>query len=122
MCNVISCSPDVNCAGDILSEYVEETGKYIDASIAQDYTLQLNTTRITGINNAVVGKGLGSFVNCCKGLKNCRPNTAFHYDHKTSKVFIKAITDIQQGEELYVSYGSAYWSAWRKRYSVGENY
>ena len=53
-------------------------------------------------------------INKIKGVKNnCR------YEIDGHKVFIEAITDIQPGSELFVSYGKEYWNVIRYNNKLG---
>jgi len=53
------------------------------------------------------GSGLASFAN--DGLTKEKNNTKFGTDYLQTTVFLKALRDIEPGEEIFVSYGRAYW-------------
>ncbi len=72
------------------------------------YVFYINRNRV--IDAKPFTKHLARYANDASGIskiKGLRNNS--NYVHEKDKVFIKAIKDIQPGEEILVSYGKDYW-------------
>lgn len=65
------------------------------------------TFHVLGISEPEIGRGLGSFVNDARGTSfeaNCEFVTA-----TDNKIYVCAMRDISESEELFVDYGDEYW-------------
>jgi hypothetical protein len=93
--------------GDLITKY--EGQKSAESEGTGEYSIQLSDDSfVNGIETAIEGHGVGSFVN--KPNRGKRPNTYFHEvgRGKTLVVYVAAKTDIRSGTELLVSYSKEY--------------
>ena len=80
-----------------------------------DYTQHLyGENYLIGSQYLEDGEGFGSKVNSGKPL--FRPNAEIAYYRKGNKCFLRCTRYIPPGGELYVSYGSGFWSRKRAEY------
>lgn len=62
-------------------------------------TLKRNFDLIMGLYRPIAGAGIGSFVN-----SSTQPNAAFWRNSAVSKLFVKSLKEIKEGEEITINY------------------
>jgi hypothetical protein len=80
------------------------------------YIYYVNRNHVIDAKNSK--SSLAHFANDANGMskvKQVRNNSAYTVENK--RVFIKAIKDIQPGEEILVGYGKEYWQVIRKNWA-----
>ena len=79
------------------------------------YIYYLNRNHV--INASKHKASLARYANDARGLTKIKGilNNA-EYEHVEKKVFIKAIKDIEPGQEIFVAYGKEYWDVIKANY------
>ena len=108
---------------DIITSYIGEildnskTNDNDDGELEQRYPgnetapyVALSTVAHKYIDAACL-RSVGSFSNACLGEnKNCKKNATFSAGSATTYPHLKATTNIRNGQEVFVSYGTAYFA------------
>lgn len=79
------------------------------------YIYYLNRNHV--INASKTPKALARYANDARGLSNIKGvlNNAV-YEEENKKVYIKAVKDIEAGQEIFVRYGKEYWDVIKENY------
>jgi SET domain-containing protein len=96
--------------GTLITEYVGQiqTWKEVKEEVDNDYIYYINSKHV--INARPVMDALARYANDGEGREKIRGiSNNSKYMRKGMRVFIKAIKDIAEGEEILVSYGTEYW-------------
>ncbi len=96
--------------GDIVTQYCGADVDLSDAAVVHEYRHHTLTTStraapIFGLMMPKRGKGIGSFVNACRGL-HAVENVA--YRKVGGVVFMKVTRDIAPGQQLFAVYGTGF--------------
>jgi hypothetical protein len=96
---------DVLTADEIDARYITENEK--NRTDSANYAFQVSRDRY--IDPIYSNQGPGRYANDCRKSKYAC-NAKFSLNSRTKRVFIKAVKQIKQGDEILISYGAGYWA------------